>query len=140
MKIPKRPAMVSTTLQEHADLPDAPVFYYEPPLPADGAGWLDDLFGMADAVQDLVEAEEAAEAGVEAAKRPARTRGSSSLLRAFCELFDRQIRRIDPLEIDDEPFDPAKHLDDIPASWKIAVGKEIFGRIKQPLTGPERGN
>lgn len=144
MKIPKRPALVSTTLEEHEGQADAPVFFYEPPRPADSARWMDEVFGLQEAVQELVEAEQAAEAGMDALQSApegsARSQRTGSILGGFCELFDRQIRRVDNLEIEDESFDPAKHLEDIPFGWKIAVGKEIFGRLKNPLTGLERGN
>lgn len=149
MRIPRRPREVSTTLAHHAGLPDGerPVFVYRFPSAAE------QLQSVFDAVSG-VEAEPgvmARLAGItdveERARELERLMGEGKVAvntrrgAYICGLFDRQLVRIDHLEIEgDGPFDVIKHLPELPAEWKFEVGQEIEQRLKNYLTEIEAGN
>ena len=44
------------------------------------------------------------------------------------DLCAERLVRVENLVVGDEPFDPARHLDDLPAPWQIELGAEIYAR------------
>lgn len=153
MRIPRRPTEVRTTLPEHADQEDAPVFVYRFPTPQEevritsnlATGLLDDpevrkrIFAAAE--EDRLELVQ--ELLAEGAVEPDTRRFLSSLV----ELFDELLVRIEHLEIDaedeaaePEPFDRERDLDQVPGEWKVAVGREIYRRLQGYLAPREVGN
>lgn len=143
MQIPRRPKELRTTLRHHAGREDAPVFVYRFPTPDDEVQLLYLSLGqlrsdprLAAQLQEIEDKEEMARK-LEQLLEAEEGWGYGTYL---CRVFDRQILRIEQLEIGDEPFDRQKHLDDVPGDWKLEVAREIQTRMKDYVTEEEEGN
>lgn len=151
MRIPKRPTTLRTTLREHAERTDAPVFVYRFPTPEEEAA---QMFATVEEIQG----DPTVMAKLEGLTGPALASEVERLLVAgevktasrsqrLCSLFDRQLVTIENLEFPaapgaaaTEPFELSKHLRDIPGDWKVEVAVEIERRVRTYLSEFEEGN
>ncbi len=100
MRITPLPAEVRYTLREHQGKDDAPVFVYRPLRPREFAAWSARIAGA----------------------------GEGGDVAVLMDLCAERLVRVENLTVGDEPFDVAKHLDEIPAPWQIELGAEIYAR------------
>ncbi len=145
MQIPSRPTELTYTLRHHREREDAPEFVYRLPTSEEQAEIqsvsVDAALKDPELVKELAALDDPEEMGklIEERIRDGRVKGPS-FAALLCRFFDDFVTRIDGLIIEKEVFDPAKHGDDIPGSWKLEVGGHIRERLERHLTEVEEGN